>query len=109
MRATLSPLADGSSPAVGQPLTAGATPVLAPPQAVVGRLLDENLIRDIALDADGDTVLYEKIAALTQDDFCSPASKTCTASDGTALAKARAASDVCQSRRRIWLKALCTE
>ncbi len=62
-----------------------------PPQAILTWLLDEKPVRDGVLDADGDgnTLIAEKIRALTEDDYCSLSTTTCTAEEKEALASAR--------------------
>lgn len=61
------------------------------PQAMIAWLLSEHLVRDAALDANGDgsTQMTEKIQALTDEDFCVSVSANCTDADKAALAKAR--------------------
>ena len=48
-----------------------------PPRALIAWLLDEHLVRDGALDADGDgnTLIGEKFRALTEADYCSSIAK----------------------------------
>ncbi len=60
--------------------------------ALITSLLSINTVRDTALDANGDgnTLIDEKIQALTNGDYCRSVSKGCSAEDETALAKARA-------------------
>ena len=84
--------ADGAPEAAGAPsLAEVAGEDMVAPQAIVAWLLDENPVRDSALDADGDgnTLIDEKILALADDDYCASASATCSADDEAALAKAR--------------------
>ena len=61
------------------------------PQAIITWMLDENPVRDSALDADGDgnTLMDEKLLALADDEYCVSTSTTCSAADEAALAKAR--------------------
>lgn len=61
------------------------------PKAIIAWLLDENLVRDVALDADGDgnTLVGEKILALTDEGFCASISTKCSEADEAALSKAR--------------------
>lgn len=60
-------------------------------QAILTWLLDENWIRDAALDADGDgsTLVEEKVLALTDAGYCSSISTRCTSDDEAALSQAR--------------------
>ena len=78
-----------AEPATTSPDAAASADRVAP-QAIIAWLLDEYPVRDGALDADGDgnTLIAEKIRALTEDDFCASTS-TCSPDDEAALAKAR--------------------
>ena len=78
-----------SAPAITSPDAATSAERVAP-QAIIAWLLDEYPVRDGALDADGDgnTLINEKIRALTEDDFCASTS-TCSPDDEAALSKAR--------------------
>lgn len=62
-----------------------------PPYAIVTWLLGEMPVRDRVLDTDGDgnTLIAEKVRALTEDDYCSSSRATCTAEEEEALASAR--------------------
>jgi hypothetical protein len=66
-------------------------PSIVAPEALISWLLGEYLVRDAALDADGDgnTLIEEKVRALTEDNYCSAISKKCSAADEEALAGAR--------------------
>ena len=68
----------------------GGSAIVAP-EAVISWLLGEYFVRDAALDADGDgnTLIEEKIQALTVDNYCTTISKKCSAADEEALAGAR--------------------
>ena len=81
---------DQLCPTVPAALDAAAAADRVAPQAIVTWLLDENPVRDSALDADGDgnTLIDEKIRALTEDGFCASTS-SCSPDDEAALAKAR--------------------
>lgn len=61
------------------------------PQAIIAQLLNRHYIRQQALDANGDgnTLLEEKILALTDDNFCTSLSTHCSRDDEAALATAR--------------------
>ncbi len=73
------------------PSSAGPEQDKVSPKAMIAWLLDENLVRDVALDADGDgnTLIGEKILALTDDDFCASVSMKCSEADEASLSKAR--------------------
>ena len=92
-------LCPGLPEASDPPTEASETPVAVPVpspqlvsrQAIIAVLFSENLVRDSTLDANGDgnTLIDEKIRALTGDDYCASVAAGCNDADKAALAKAR--------------------
>jgi hypothetical protein len=61
------------------------------PNALLAWLLDQHVVRDAVLDADGDgdTLVHEKIRALTEEGYCSSIAATCNDDEKSALSGAR--------------------
>lgn len=64
---------------------------LVSPETLLAWLLDEHVVRDAVLDANGDgnTLIDEKIRALTENGYCASIAATCSSDEEAALASAR--------------------